>query len=491
MKRLAVITTGDVEEIRTSAVDSLFAPVFVSNGETLADADGRPVAFEALLSTPCVALVGWSDADSTRLETIQQRLIAARAAITPDIVILDEQPSWEALMVGVAHCVERFILLQAKLIGQQTRDLLALRKAHDGLQESFSALERYLGERAIPMLDEAFSCEPGQPLPIGDLRPTERSAGARQYLPVSTKTMGAFALHLAEPDPNASGDLCAEIHVPETGRTIASWRIPVAHLQRGWVTFGLEKTAGGLPKSAHLLVRCEGDAGSARLSLGPINPLPLYQLATSAGRPITARSLALKVFVALPGIQLTHDELTFLPDHMLSGPRTPPRPLGRLAVAPSHLKTPKLVLPRGTDQPDFDLVRFIADETAVLVHPGRDEPTVAMFENCVPAGTRRLSADILVDNAAAPTVGFRLGIVAAMPAERIPMEMMGVADRASPLRISDWTFIAPGRRQTISMSFDPPVGPEGASLVLATRMPDGISPDYAWAKFKRLHIETV
>jgi hypothetical protein len=491
MKRLAVITTGEVEEIRTGAIDSLFAPVFITNGEALADVDGRPVTFEALLSTPCVALVGWSDADSERLETIQQRLIAAKAAITPDIVILDERPSWEALMVGVAHCVERFILLQAKLIGQQTRDLLALRKAHDGLQESFSALERYLGERAAPMLDEAFSCEPGQPLPIGDLRPTERSAGARQYLPVSTKSMGAFALHVAEPDPNASGDLCAEILVPETGRTIAAWRIPIAHLQRGWVTFGLERTAGGLPKSAHLLLRCEGDAGSARLSLGPINPLPLYQLATSTGRPITARSLALKVFVALPGILLNHDELTLLPDHMLSGPRSPPRPLGRLAVAPSHLKTPKLVLPRGADQSDFDLVRFIADEVAVLVHPGRDEPTVALFENCVPAGTRRLTGDILVDNPAAPTVGFRLGIVASMPAERIPMEMMGDADRASSLRISDWTFIGPDRRQTISLSFDPPVGPEGASLVLATRTPDGVSPDYAWAKFKRLHIETV
>lgn len=491
MKRLAVITTGETDAISAGAVDSLFAPVFMADGDAFADAEGHPVPFEALLSTPCVALVGWSDADSTRLEAIQQRLIGARAAITPDIVILDDRPSWEALMVGVAHCVERFIFLQAKLIGQQTRDLLALRKAHDSLQESFSALEGYLGERAVPMLDEAFSCDPGQPLPIGDLGPTERSTGARQYLPVSTKTLGAFALHVAEPDPNASGDLCAEIHVPETGRTIAAWRVPVAHLQRGWVTFGLEKTAGGLPKSAHLLLRCEGDAGSARLSLGPINPLPLYQLATSTGRPATARSLAIKVFVALPGIRLTHDELTLLPDHMLSGPRTPPRPLSRLAVAPSHLSAPKLLLPRGPNQTDFDLVRFIADEAAILVHPVKDEPTVAVFEHCVPAGTRHLAADILVDNSAASTVGFRMGIVAAMPAERIPMEMMGVADRRSPLRISDWTFLGPDRRQTITLPLDPPVGPEGASLVLATRMPDGVSPDYAWAKFMRLQIETV
>ena len=99
-------------------------------------------------------------------------------------------------MVGVAHCLEQFILLQSKLIGQQTRDLLALRRAHDGLQESFSALERYLTERAMPMLDEAFACEPAQPIAALDLKPTPKIRTYRQCLPVSTKTLGAAASEL-------------------------------------------------------------------------------------------------------------------------------------------------------------------------------------------------------------------------------------------------------------------------------------------------------
>ena len=489
MLRLAVITTARVEEIVSSPTDSLFDPVFVGADGELTDAAGQPFAFAAVLNTPCVALVGWSEADAARLERVQERLVAAKAPIIPDIVVLEDRPSWETMMLGAAHCLEGFITLQAKLIGQQTRDLLELRRHHDALQESFSGVERYLAERVVPMLEEAFVCEPEQAAPLGDFRPGLNRPKRRQYLPISTKTLGAVALHVAEADTDASGQFVAELVVPELNRTIGSWRIPVAFLQRGWMTLGLERTFGGLPKSAHLVVWCEGDAGRTRLSLGAVNPLQLYQLSTAAGEPVSARSLALKLFIALPGIELRHDPLTFLPDEAAGETRAPPPRLNRLAIPLARLAAAQLILPKSTEQ-DFELLRLIEEESAVLVHPRQDEPTIAYCEHCVPPGAIRLTADIVVDNPAAQTVGFRLGVVGARPVERMDMHMMGAGRHASPaLQVSDWAFVGPGRQQSISLALEEPVGPDGGSLLLATRMPDDVSPDFAWAKFVRLRAE--
>jgi hypothetical protein len=491
MWRLAVVTTAGVDQIGTAAVDSLFTPLFLTSGEDMVDGSGKSHSLLSLLGSPCVALVGWTDEDSARLEAVQRRLIEAKAAIVPDIVILADQPSWDSLILGVAHCVERFMLLQAKLIGQQTRDLLALRRAHDALQESFSSLERYLTERAVPMLDEAFVCEPAVPLPLADLKRNARAKAFRQYLPVSTKTLGAVSLHVAEADPAAAGEFVAEIVTPEQGTTLATWRLPVSFLQRGWVTLGLDRTSGGLPKSAHLVLRVEGDPGRAKLSLGAVHPLPLYQFSTAGGDPVAARPLALRAFVALPGIQLTHDDATFLPDHLISGVRPRPSVLSRIAIPTASLQQPRLLLPPGGGELDFELVRLIESENAVLVHPARSQPTIALYERCLPPGTRSVSADILVDNPAGGTVGFRLGAVGEPFADRLHMDTLGPAPGHAPVMLSDWSFTGPGRRQSLALTLDVPVGPEGAALLLATRIPDGGSSDFAWAKFASLRLETV
>lgn len=489
MLRLAVITTARVDEIVSSPTESLFDPVFVDADGELVDAVQQPFPFAAVLNTPCVALVGWSEADAARLERVQERLIAAKAPIIPDIVVLEDRPSWETMMLGVAHCLEGFVALQAKLIGQQTRDLLELRRHHDALQESFSGVERYLAERVVPMLEETFVCEPEQAMALSEFRLAGNRPKRRQYLPVSTKTLGAVGLHVAEADGEATGHVMAELAVPELNRTIGTWRIPVAFLQRGWMTLGLERTFGGLPKSAHLVVWSEGDVGRTRLSLGAVNPLPLYQLSTTAGEPVSARSLALKVFIALPGIELRHDALTFLPDDVVGETRAPPLRLNRLAIPLQRLAAARLLVPKSSDQ-DFELLRLIEDEGAVLVHPRQDEPTIAYCEHCVPPGAIRLTADIVVDNPAAQTVGFRLGVIGANAVEHMDMHMMGAGrNGSSAFRMSDWVFVGPGQQQTISLSLQDPVGADGGSLLLATRMPDETSPDFAWAKFVRLRVE--
>jgi len=490
MLRLAVITTARVDQIVTNPAESLFDPIFVSADNEFVDSKRQPFAFKTALNTPCVALVGWSEADAATLERVQQRLIDSKAAIVPDIVILEDTPSWESMMLGVSHCLEQFILLQSRLIGQQTRDLLELRRHHDSLQESFTGLERYLAERVVPMLEEAFVSEPRQPIALGEFKPTRLRAKLRQYLPVSTKTLGAVAIHVAEADPSASGHFVAEIFVPELNKSIASWRIPVAFLQRGWTTLGLQRTSGGLPKSAHLTIWCDGDPGRVKLSLGPVNPMPLYQLAGQSGEPMAARSLALRAFIALPGIELKHDDLTFLPDEVAGVTRPAPPRLNRMSIPLARLQSPRLILPKGGEDTNFDLVRLIEAESAVLVHPRRDEPTIAFCEHCIPPGAELVMADIVVDHPDAQTVGFRLGVVGAVPVDRVDIQMMGADQLASSsLHISDWTFVGPGRQQTITLRLDPPIGPDGASLLLATRMPDQVSPDFAWAKFVKLRVE--
>lgn len=490
MLGLAVVTTARSDQIGAPPVDSVFMPLFFTADDQLADSDGNPYDDTALLSCPCLALIGWDERDSTVLESIRNRLIDIKAAIIPDIVILEDEPSWDSMLVGIAHCMERFVLLQARLIGQQTADLLTLRRAHDSLQESFARLESYFVERAVPALEEAFACEPSASLPLADLRVTRGRQGLRQYLPISTKNLGAISLHVAESDANASGDFLAELWVPELNRRLASWRIPIAFLQRGWITLGLDRTAGGLAKSAHLRLSVDGDPGRGRLSLGQVHPLPLYQLSRDAGEPVTARSLSFRLFVALPGIRLAHDELTFLPDHVLSGPRVPPSSLNRLQIPTATLRNPKVLLPSAEFAEDFALVQLSETEGTVMVHPGRSQPTIALFENSLPPGTRSVSGDIFIDNAAAGIVGFRIGIVEGPLDDRDHVLALSTHGSGAFVHLTDWSFIGPDRRQSLALQLGKPVGEAGAAILLATRVPDGGSSDFAWAKFARLHFET-
>jgi hypothetical protein len=250
-------------------------------------------------------LIGWSASHLDELEAMRQRLIDG-GGLPPSPIIIEEAPSWQALMSGAARGFAPFLAAQSGLLSEMARDLAALRIEHERLQESFQDLEAYVLARRDSPLVEGFVNAPVQAFPA----PGGHGWRAEQFLPVSSRTLGAFALHIHSP---GSGSLSLHLilRAPELARDLAQWRIPVRELAPGWITFGLPTTLAGPERSLVLELAVDGDPGDFRLSCGPDSALPDYRLKSPHAEG--GFTLALRTFVAPPGLRLKHADDTILP----------------------------------------------------------------------------------------------------------------------------------------------------------------------------------
>lgn len=309
---------------------------------------------------PCLAVVAWSDEARPLLEAARAAFGGQGSDLAPAVAVLSGPPCWDDIRAVAARGLERLVLRQSGYLARLAGELADARMRHEALQADFSALEQFFIERRVSLVEPAFVNEPDVPVAL----PPDGEA-VSQLLPTSTKVLSAFALHVASPDHAATGTLSVSLYCPERGDALWEWRIPMSDLPAGWVTFGLPRTAGGLARSACLILRAEGEAGSLRLSAGATNPLPAFRLgplpslkggwggvnhaseestplraaarntppsiaplrggrppvpgrsesvlAASDGRVFGDRSLALRTFVSPPGITIVHAAATLLP----------------------------------------------------------------------------------------------------------------------------------------------------------------------------------
>lgn len=249
-------------------------------------------------------LIGWSPCQLDDLEAMRQRLIEG-GGLPPSPVIIEEAPTWQALMFAAVRAFAPFLASQSRLLSEIARDLAALRIEHERLQESFQDLEAYVLARRDSLLVEGYVSVPVRAFPA----PAGRGWRAKQLLPASSRTLGAFALHVHSPG-SGSFDLQLTLRSPELARDLARWRIPVCELAPGWTTFGLPATLAGPERSLVLELAVNGDSGNFRLSCSPDSALPEYHLESlDAEGPHT---LALQTFVAPPGVRLKHSSETVL-----------------------------------------------------------------------------------------------------------------------------------------------------------------------------------
>ncbi len=221
---------------------------------------------------PCLAVVAWSEEARPLLEAARAAFGGPEADLAPAVAVLPSPPCWNGIRAVAARGLERLVLRQSGYLARLAGELADARVRHEALQADVSALEHFFIERRVSLVEPAFVNEPDVPLAL----PPDEALS--QLLPTSTKVLSAFALHVASPDHVATGALSASLYCPERGEALWEWRIPMSDLPAGWVTFGLPRTAGGLARSACLILRAEGETGSLRLSAGATNPMPAFRL---------------------------------------------------------------------------------------------------------------------------------------------------------------------------------------------------------------------
>lgn len=482
MTKFSVLTIAEARTVFEIDDASLFEPFGLDEAGTIFSlVDGRPLTHE-LPELPCLALVARSESQVVRLEALQDRFREARMAFIPDVVLVDQPLSFETLMLGAAFGMETYLVQQAGLISQLSRDLFEMRKQHETLQDSLSRLEDYFYSRRVSLVEEFFA---SQPKGVVDISP--KGTGSRgwleQLLPATSKTLSAFALHIGRADPKSKGGIKVALHVPETRRDLWTWRLDLKDLRAGWLQFGLPETLGGIAKSAVLHIKITGEAGLFRLSVGGIHPLELYQLSTDKRKPIVDRALAMRLFISPPGIAIRHDEATCLPierDGTLPEFARPLLPT-TIRVARELVARIRRLTDDGWAEPSFEPVSGDTYKGSVLVHPVNEAPTLALLPDCIPVGATAVEADVFVDNPQAGVVAFRLVVLRGSTVEGPLTALLGNTPAENSL-MSEWILLGPGRCQSISIPITPAAsGP--CSLVMITRMANAETPDFAWAKF--------
>jgi hypothetical protein len=280
----------------------LFSPVGAAS--LLRMSDGR--CFDGLVPPlPCLALVGWSLDAAATLEPVQKALQRTKPGLVPELAILDGVPSWDGALAVAFAGLERLMRAQSLHAAELVGEIVELRRSTEAMQDSLAGLERFFTEGRVPLLQEAFLNEPRHAF--------APPRSLRQILPISTRTLGAVAIHVATPAPDVGGTLHATVTCPELGEAIAAWSIPIARLASGWTRFGLTKARGDIAKTAVLTIAIAGEAGRLELSAGQSNALAAYRMCGDLDDDTARRSLALTCFVAPPGVGLRHPEATILP----------------------------------------------------------------------------------------------------------------------------------------------------------------------------------
>lgn len=441
-----------------------------------------------LLETPVqlAGLIGFDKAEFDLILRAASWLGRAGTAPTAQLVEGDDRAAFAASLLAQAQAGLRE---QSAMNTALARQLSDARQSNEDLQNRFSALEAFIDRHGLQPFECAFINQPahddGETVALApNVLAMAANGRVAQILPVASLGISAIALHVAKAGPRSEATLTVTLASIEDGRTIESWTIPAAEMPAGWTTLTLRHAISGLRRTLRLVVSVEGAcADLPLLSLGGAQPLDLFRLQDyDLQQTVTASSLALQVFVGLPGVapptpggfapQFGQDgKGSGLQEHSL------PQEVLRNAVQ----------VQLDNDTGGFDGVSFLDGERAVSCHPPAFGMTIAKLTGGCPPGALRLSANLLVDHGQSRDVEFAL--VAARTEARVMDMLSGIAEPVAGEGFSGWTRVPAKQPRFASLYLD--AGRQASSdLYLATRMLEPGNHDFAWARFLNLHALT-
>lgn len=386
-----------------------------------------------------------------------------------------------AFAANVLNTAQQLAQRNAELTTSLFRQLADARQANEDLQNRFAALEAFIDRAGLQPFDIAFINPPIDDDTEPNVLANAGNGGISQILPVASTGVSAIALHVAKAMPRSEGTFRATLQSVEDGRIIETWSVPTAELNAGWMTLALQKSIAGLRRTLRLIVSVEGQKSDLpTLSLGNAQPLPLFRLQdTDLRQSISSSSLALQVYVGLPGV-VPPTPGTFA----ARGGREKTEQGLREVTLPQELLTHTQQVALDTESSGFDGVRYLDGERIISCHPPAFGSTVAKIPGGCPAGALRVSANLLVAHEKARDVEFAL--VAGGAESRIADLLAGTCDPQPGEGFSGWVRVPAQQPRFASLYLDAPAR-TASDLYLVTRMVEPGNHDFAWARFLNVH----
>jgi hypothetical protein len=440
------------------------------------------------LSEPPLHLAGIvtfekADADLLARAADWLRLRRPDGVPEPQLFETDDIAAFAAGLLATQYRSQR---QQSEMNTALSRQLADLRQGNEDLQNRFAALEAFIGRHGLQPFERAFVNDPI----LDDTDPTAMApnvlamatnARVSQILPVASLGVSAIALHIARAAPRSEATLSITLNSIESGEQIESWTIPAADIPQGWMTLSLRTAVAGLKRTLRLVISAEGARSDLPiLSLGGAQPLDLFRLQDcDLKQSVTASSLALQIYVGLPGV-VPPSPGGFAAQH---GHEASGGGLRELSLSSEILREITQVH-LDPDASGFNGVTYLDGERIISCHPPAFGMTIAKLPAGCPAGTLRLSANLLVDNAQSRDVEFAL--VASNDETRIMHLLGGVAEPVKGEGFSGWIRV-PAKQPRFASLYIEGNAPTAGDLYLATRMVEPGNHDFAWARFLNLH----
>jgi hypothetical protein len=352
-----------------------------------------------------------------------------------------------ALLGGAEALLRR----HAGLLTSTLRSLAELRVVHDDHQRRLAELESVLSRANRQELELAFD-EP----PVAESGTLRLAAGEtlRQLLPVASRGVAAVALHLADAPGPVGGSLLVALESLEDGVRHASWHLPLGGLGAGWQVLGLPRGIPGLRRSLRLSVSLAGE-GEASLSLGDLQPLPMFRAEDVAGVPLAAASLAFRVLAGLPGLPPPRQALDHLAAEAEDGPGFEEVPLP--ADGAQSLLGPIPGRPMA-------LVAEAEAESALLLDLPEGALALAALPGALPGGTVLVQAEALLEAGEAAEF--------ALAAGHAPEEVLRLAE-AGEGPAPGWSGWLPVAEALATLRLTCPAEPAPRDLMLLCRAAPG------------------
>lgn len=355
-----------------------------------------------------------------------------------------------------------------------TSELSILRRERETLLENYRALEDAFQARSWEPVSEAFSHDPYADPKDEGIGQLLANAFVEQLLPVSSLGVAGLALHLHSV-PKASGELVVALSYLESGEGVAEWIVPYAQLVPNWNFFSLPRACGGAARTLRLRISATGPE-TVGLSLGYPIAGERYSARSELPHPdLDLRPLAFKVFTGLPGVKPASAPNMIAPSSLLEGQYIIDY---RLAVDTLSQIADVSITPI---VPDFQTVRFLEHEHAIVCHPLSSGISAGAVSRAVEPGTISFSASAVIDHPKGQPAAVSFLLAPANSNARSEVAELARKGTAKPSAFfSGWREVTANQVVNINIQLDEPVRGPMDLMILSRAVTDSV--DFSWLK---------
>lgn len=374
----------------------------------------------------------------------------------------------------VQSLVEGGVGRLSRFTSSVTAELAILRRERETLLENYRALEDAFQARNWEPVAEIFAHDPyADPKDegIGQLLAT---GCVEQLLPVSSLGVAGIALHLHSV-PRDGGELVVMLGYVENGEGVAEWTVPYAQLAANWNFLALPRACGGAARTLRLRISTTGTE-TVGLSLGYPIASERYTARSETPHPdLDLRPLAFRVFTGLPGVKPTRMPNMIAPTALLEGHFIEDY---RLAVELLSQIVDVSVTPV---VPEFQTVRFLEHENAVVCHPLPSGISAGTIGRAVEPGTISFSASAIIDHPKGAPAAVSFLLAPANSNARSEVAELARKGAAKPSAFfSGWREVTAEQAVNVNFQLDKPVREPMDLMILSRAVTDTV--DFSWLK---------